>query len=168
MRLLYSALYKTGSTSPGKDGPVLLTSAAELSSFGYFQRGSIKEMFVFFSRAFAKNAAPGGRASVKEQGYLCHSYSSPAGVTAVCFADAEYPTRVAFGYLTKLCEDFTQATGGQLSSSSQENCMDAAFQAVQQRVQQRVQQAVQQLLLHPPNAPLAADHVLLDLARRRT
>jgi len=51
------------------------------------------------------------------------------GMTAVCFADSEYPARVAFGYLSKLCEDFAQATNGQLSSSSEDNCMDATFQA---------------------------------------
>jgi len=50
-----------------------------------------------------------------------------AGITGVCFADAEYPSRVAFGYLAKLCEDFTQATGGNLGSSSEDGCMDAAF-----------------------------------------
>lgn len=52
-----------------------------------------------------------------------------AGITAVCFADAEYPSRVAFGYLSKLCEDFTQATGGRLTGSDEDGCMDAAFPA---------------------------------------
>ena len=46
--------------------------------------------------------APGARTSVKQQGYLCHMYVSPFGVTAVCFADDEYPSRVAFGYLSRL------------------------------------------------------------------
>lgn len=125
MKVLYSALFKTGSTSPGKEGPVILTSASELSSFGYFQRSTILEMFTFFARAFAKNVTAGARTSVKHEGYLCHLYASPAGVTAVCFADAEYPARVAFGYLSKVCEDFVQATGGQLSSSVEDNCMSA-------------------------------------------
>ena len=130
MRLLYSALFKSGSQAAGKDGPVLLTSAKELSSFGYFQRSSIAEMFTFFSRTFANNKSltPGARTSVKHEGFLCHMYVSPAGVIAVCFADAEYPARVAFGYLSKLCEDFSQAVGGQLPSSTEDNCMGAAFQ----------------------------------------
>merc|ERR1712008_555666 len=68
----------------------------------------IKEMFVFFSRTFAKNVKPGQRTSVKHEAFLCHMYCSPGGITACCFADAEYPSRVAFGYLSKLCEDFTQ------------------------------------------------------------
>ena len=35
-KLLYSAIFKTGSTAVGKEGPVLLTSAKEVSSFSYF------------------------------------------------------------------------------------------------------------------------------------
>ena len=59
---------------------------------------------------------------------LAHAAPVPAaGVTAVCFADAEYPSRVAFGYLSKLCEDFTQATGGRLAASDEDGCMDSAF-----------------------------------------
>lgn len=136
MRLLYSCVFKTGSTAAGKDGPIVLTSAAELSSFGYFQRSSIKEMFLFFSRTFAKNVTAGQRTSVKHEGFLCHLYASPGGMTAVCFADAEYPSRVAFGYLSKLCEDFTQATGGVLASSSEDGCMDSTFPAHPKLLQQ--------------------------------
>ena len=79
MKLTFSAVFKTGSTAPGKEGPVLLSSAAELSSFGYFQRSSIKEMFMFFSRTFAKNVTAGQRTSVKHEGFLCHMYASPGG-----------------------------------------------------------------------------------------
>lgn len=127
MRLLYSALFKTGSSAAGKEGPVILTSAKELSSFSYFQRSSVGEMFTFFSRTFAnnKNLAPGARTSVKQQGYLCHMYVSPFGVTAVCFADEEYPSRVAFGYLSRLCEVFSEATGGHLPSSNEDNCVSS-------------------------------------------
>jgi len=136
MRLLYSAVFKTGSAqAAGKDGPVLLTSAKELSSFSYFQRGTIGEMFAFFSRTFAANKglAPGARTSVKHQSFLCHVYVSPFGVTAACFADDEYPQRVAFGYLSKLCEDLQQATGGQFPTSTEDNCV-AAFQAAHQKL----------------------------------
>ena len=128
MKLIYSAIFKSGSVAPGKDGPVLLSSASEVSSFGYFQRSSVVEMCQFFSRTFAKNVVPGGRTSVKHEGMLCHLYASPGGITAVCFADAEYPSRVAFGYLSKVCEEFTQVTGGQFPASTEDNCA-AAFMA---------------------------------------
>lgn len=130
MKLVWSALFKTGSQAAGKEGPVILTSAKELSSFSYFQRSSVNEMFVFFARTFAnnKNLAVGARTSVKQEGFQCHMYISPTGVTAICYADDEYPARVAFGYLSKLCEDFSQAAGGQLPSSTEDNCV-SSFQA---------------------------------------
>ena len=122
MRLLSSCVFKTGSTAPGKEGPILLSNAKELSSIGYFQRGTVSEMFTFFSRTFAANKTltVGARSSVKQQGFLCHLYVSPHGLTGVCFADEEYPTRVAFGYLSKLCEDF--AAQGPLPTSTADNC----------------------------------------------
>ena len=92
------------------------SSAAELSSFGYFQRSSIKEMLTFGARTLATSVAPGERKSVKLEGFFCHVYGSASGVTAACVADAEYPSRVAFAYLSKLCEDFVAASGGRLSA----------------------------------------------------
>ena len=130
MRLLFSAIYKTGAVAPGKDGPPLISVAKELSSFSYFQRSSIGEMIQFFSRTFAANKglAPGARTSVKQEGYLVHVYVSPFGLTAVCFGDAEYPARVAFGYLAKLVDSFVEATGGQAISSNEDNSVPS-FQA---------------------------------------
>jgi len=127
MRLLTSILFKTGSTGVGKEGPPILTQAKELSSFSYFQRSSVGEMLTFFARTFAsnKNLTPGARTSVKHEQFLCHMYVSPFGVTAVCFADEEYPARVAFGYLSKLCESFVEATGGQAVASNEDNSVPA-------------------------------------------
>merc|ERR1712054_236748 len=123
MRLLFSALFKTGSVAPGKDGPAMMTVAKELSSFSYFQRSSIGEMMTFFSRTFANNKdlTPGARTSVKQEQFRCHMYVSPFGVTAVCFADEEYPQRVAFAYLSKLTDSFGEATGGKPITSNEDN-----------------------------------------------
>lgn len=127
VKLCYSAIFKTGSVAPGKEGPVNLNSVSELSFIGYFSRSSVLEMFNFFARTFASNSTltVGARTSVKQQGYFCHLYVSPMGVTAVCFTDEEYPARVAFGYLAKLCEDVAQATGGQLPTSTEDNCLSS-------------------------------------------
>ena len=57
MKLVYSSMFKTGSTAPGKEGPVILSSASELAFIGYFQRSSVLEMFTFFARTFANNSA---------------------------------------------------------------------------------------------------------------
>lgn len=139
--MAYSALFRTGSDAPGKEGPVILNAVSELSFIGYFQRSSALEMFTFFSRTFANNKslAVGARTSVKQQGYQCHLYVSPMGVTAVCFADDEYPARVAFGYLSKVCEDLAQATtGGHLPNSLEDNCL-GAFQAQHQQLLKQFQ-----------------------------
>jgi len=144
MKILFSALYKAGSVCPGKDGPVLMSSASELTSLGYFQQRPVGEMMVFFSRQFAKGAKdPGQRSSVKEQGFLCHVYVSTSGIVAACFADEEYPTRVAFGYLSKLCEDFVQATGGNLGAASADGAFNAVFQATHKRLLAQFQDPAQ-------------------------
>ena len=90
MKILFSAVFKPGTEAPGKDGPVMLSQAAELSSLGFFQRSTAKEVFVMFSRQFAKaSTEPGQRSSVRKDGYMSHVYHSPMGVVAVCFADDE-------------------------------------------------------------------------------
>jgi synaptobrevin homolog YKT6 len=48
--------------------PILLSQACELSNFGFFQRGSVKEMVVFFSKTIAKRTPPGQRQSVQNEG----------------------------------------------------------------------------------------------------
>mmetsp|Transcript_22263 Transcript_22263/g.57183 ORF Transcript_22263/g.57183 Transcript_22263/m.57183 type:complete len:205 (-) Transcript_22263:303-917(-) len=124
VKLLFSAIY----TQPPADGePVMLTSASELSSFGYFQRGSVLEMCTFFGRQFSKPAQPGTRSSIKHEDFLCHVYSTAHGYNAVAFCDREYPPRVAFGYLAQLSEEFNGVTGGTLPSAPSENCLNGAF-----------------------------------------
>lgn len=61
--------------------------------------------------------------------FYCYVYATPHGFNAVAFADAEYPSRVAFGYLAQLGETFARSTGGQLpvGSALVENCMHGAF-----------------------------------------
>ena len=46
--------------SDGMPEPVLLVQATHLMDFGFFQRGSVKEMITFFNKTIAKRA-PAGR-----------------------------------------------------------------------------------------------------------
>ena len=48
--------------------PVCMGLAAELSSFGYFQRGSVKEMITFLSRTIVQRTQPGGQRQRQGQG----------------------------------------------------------------------------------------------------
>ena len=51
------------------EDPVMLVQACELSSFGFFQRGSVREMITFFSKTIAKRTPPGQRQSVQNEGF---------------------------------------------------------------------------------------------------
>jgi len=84
----------------------ILCSEFDLSSFGFFQRGSVQEFMVFFSKTLAERTPAGTRQSVKEQNYVGHTYTKGEGISVVILTDEEYPTRVAFTLIQKLIEDF--------------------------------------------------------------
>ncbi|KAH6778765.1 SNARE-like superfamily protein [Perilla frutescens var. hirtella] len=55
-------------TPEGAD-PVILVNASDLSSFGFFQRPSVKEFIVFVGRTIAKRTPPNQRQSVQHEGF---------------------------------------------------------------------------------------------------
>lgn len=93
--------------NPDVEEPVILCQAAELSSFGFFQRGTVREMLTFFNRTIAKRTPLGQRQSVQNEEYYVHVYMRADGLCACLTCDSEYPPRVAFGLMTRLLEDFT-------------------------------------------------------------
>lgn len=62
-------------------------------------------------------------------GYFCYIFAAPSGLTALSFADEEYPSRVAFAYLGQVVEELVSVTGGRLPPSPQENCLNPSFKA---------------------------------------
>lgn len=86
--------------------PVMLTQACELSSFGFFQRGTVKEMITFFNKLITKKTPPGQRQSVQNKEYFVHVYMRVDGLCACATCDEEYPARVAFSLLMKILENF--------------------------------------------------------------
>ncbi|XP_004615495.1 synaptobrevin homolog YKT6 [Sorex araneus] len=97
-----SVLYK------GEDKAVLLKSAHDVSSFSFFQRSSIAEFMTFTSQLIVERSKKGSRASVRQEGYLCHVYVRPDSLAGVAIADSEYPSRVAFTLLEKVLDEFSQ------------------------------------------------------------
>lgn len=85
----------------------LLSATHELSSFGYFQRSSVKEFMDFTSKIIVERTAVCSRSSVKEQEYICHVYVRSDSLAGVVIGDHEYPNRVAHTLLNKVLEDFT-------------------------------------------------------------
>ncbi len=85
----------------------VLKAAYDLSSFSFFQRGSVQEFITFTSKILAERTGLASRQSVKEAEYMCHVFVRSDGLVGVCLSDHEYPHRVAHNLLTKILEDFT-------------------------------------------------------------
>jgi synaptobrevin family protein YKT6 len=58
----------------GKESRVL-SSASDLSSYSFFQKGSVQEFMTFFSKTVADRTTPGQRQSVQENSYIAHVYN---------------------------------------------------------------------------------------------
>jgi synaptobrevin homolog YKT6 len=96
-----------------RDGaaPFLLASEFNLSEFGYFARGSVKEVAVFVSREVISRAKSQPMMSVKHQEYVCHVRLLPTGLAAAVLTDQEYPARVAFSLLQSATDAFLKQYG---------------------------------------------------------
>lgn len=58
------------------DGAVaLLSKASDLSSFSFYQRPSLQEFLVFFTKTVVERTKPGTRQSVQENSYVAHIYN---------------------------------------------------------------------------------------------
>ncbi|XP_072026430.1 synaptobrevin homolog YKT6-like [Amphiura filiformis] len=95
-----SVLYK------GAPKVVLLKGAYDLTSFGYFQRGSVEEFMRFTGQIIVERTQIGMRATVKEQEYNCHVYVRNDSLAGVVITDHEYPPRVAFTLINKFLDQF--------------------------------------------------------------
>ncbi|KAJ7481911.1 snare protein YKT6 [Mycena latifolia] len=82
--------------------------ANELSSFSFYQKGSVGEFMSFFSKVVAERTARGDRQSVQENNYTAHVYNRGGSkqLAAVLITDQEYPVRPAFSLLAKVLDDF--------------------------------------------------------------
>ncbi|GLI59891.1 hypothetical protein VaNZ11_001929 [Volvox africanus] len=99
-------LYK-GDATP----PTFIGMATDVSNFGYFQRGTVREGIMFIARTIAQRTQPGMRQTVKNEEYLCHVHVKDTGLAGIVVADAEYPTTAAFSVIGKVLDDFMQQHG---------------------------------------------------------
>jgi synaptobrevin family protein YKT6 len=68
-------------------GPcVVLSNATDLSTFSFYQRGSVGEFMTFFSRTVAERTPQGQRQSVQENNYMAHVYNrgGPEQLSGTC------------------------------------------------------------------------------------
>ncbi|XP_073296626.1 VAMP-like protein YKT61 [Primulina huaijiensis] len=90
---------------PAGSDPVILANASDLSSFGFFQRPSVREFVVFVGRTVAKRTPPGQRQSVQHEEYMVHAYNRN-GLIALGFMDDHYPVRSAFSLLNQVLDEY--------------------------------------------------------------
>jgi len=109
MKLLSLVIYKWK-----EDNSVELISCTELSSFGFFHRGPLKEHIRFHSRLVVNRTPLGRRSTVDMDQNLgkCHTWVHPQGVGAAVLVDGEYPMRVAFSLLSESIRIFLEKMAG--------------------------------------------------------
>lgn len=61
--------------APPSGSSVLLSNANDLTSFSFYQRGSVSEFMTFFSKTVVDRTAQGQRQSVQENNYTAHIYN---------------------------------------------------------------------------------------------
>ncbi|KAF8234480.1 snare protein YKT6 [Tricholoma matsutake] len=95
--------------TPPSGACAILSTANDLSSFSFYQRGSVGEFMTFFSKTVAERTPQGQRQSVQENNYTAHVYNrgGTEQLAAVIITDQEYPIRPAFSLLSRLLDDFT-------------------------------------------------------------
>ncbi|XP_021757356.1 VAMP-like protein YKT61 [Chenopodium quinoa] len=107
MKITAIVVLKCGSS---EENPIILANASDVSTFGFFQRSSVREFIVFVSRTVAKRTLPGQRQSVQHEEYKVHAYNR-GGLCALGFMDDPYPVRSAFSLLTQVLDEYQKAFG---------------------------------------------------------
>ncbi|KAG2226559.1 hypothetical protein INT45_005045 [Circinella minor] len=99
-------LYSILILSKVQDKAQIIASQFDLSSFGYFQRGSVQEFMNFSSTTIAERTPIGQRQSVESENNVAHVYGHPQDIWGIIISDKEYPSRVAFSLLNKILDEF--------------------------------------------------------------
>ncbi|KAK9150076.1 hypothetical protein Syun_008385 [Stephania yunnanensis] len=105
-----TALMVLKCSGDGATDPIILANAYDVSQFGYFQRGGVKEFILFVGRTVAKRTPPNQRQSVQHEEYKVHSYNRN-GLCALGFMDDHYPVRSAFSLLNKVLDEYQKNFG---------------------------------------------------------
>ncbi len=61
--------------APPSGASMVLSTASDLSSFSFYQRGSVGEFLTFFTKTVAERTAQGQRQSIRENSYTAHVYN---------------------------------------------------------------------------------------------
>ena len=61
--------------APPSGASAVLSNATDLSSFSFYQKGSVGEFMSFLSKTVAERTPQGQRQSVQENNYVAHVYN---------------------------------------------------------------------------------------------
>ncbi|KAJ7589551.1 Longin-like domain-containing protein [Mycena floridula] len=94
--------------APPSGSSTTLSSVNDLSSFSFYQRGSVAEFMTFLSKTVAERTTQGQRQSVQENNYTAHAYNRGGDeqLAAIIITDSEYPVRPVFSLINKLLDEF--------------------------------------------------------------
>ena len=101
-----SGVSGAAATGQSSGQAIILKSASDLSSFGFFQRSSVEEFMKFTAKIITERNEPATRSSVKEQEYFAHVYVREDNLSGVIISDQEYPKRVAHSLINKIMDEF--------------------------------------------------------------
>lgn len=90
----------------GVNNATILKAAYDLSSFSYFQKGSVQEFMSFVSKTMVERTQLAARQSVKEGEYMLQVYVRADNLAGILISDHEYPSRVAHTLITKILDEF--------------------------------------------------------------
>jgi len=95
--------------APPSGPSATLCQASDLSSFSFYQKGSVGEFMSFFTKTVVERTSQGVRQSIQENNYTAHVYNRGGAeqLAGVIITDQEYPVRPAFSLLAKVLDEFT-------------------------------------------------------------
>jgi synaptobrevin family protein YKT6 len=91
--------------------PIKLCSVYDLSTFGYFYRGSAREILQFVSEQVVSHSKPGDRHGVLHKEHFCHVTVMQSKLTVAVCTDRDYPQPVASSLMFKCLHAFMNTHG---------------------------------------------------------
>merc|ERR1719155_354030 len=91
MKVLHVAIMRFTRDTPE---PVVLCQEADLSSFGFFEKSTVKQMLQFFSKTVVSRVKAGQRVTIEQEQlkeYQVHCFVNSEGLAATTTCDKEYP-----------------------------------------------------------------------------
>mmetsp|Transcript_14349 Transcript_14349/g.36601 ORF Transcript_14349/g.36601 Transcript_14349/m.36601 type:complete len:204 (+) Transcript_14349:84-695(+) len=121
MKVYSASVCRWKHDDPSIQKPIILAGSFELSSFGYFQRQTIKDLITMFTRLFVERTEPGVCQRLEHEEFLVYILKRDTGIASVVVTDKEYPQRVGYAFVRQVMDEFMDKTGGKYSTTSRDH-----------------------------------------------